>query len=263
MSLAKEPTTIILIGGLITLSDGSTIDSRQLPYTYPSMRVHTNCWSWWETVISIVNPLLQGFGQKDFETQIGDHSLAEIKDCPLWTMEFSNGKPRRRNLETLLRSSIPTIRPIIEGPYRIALAKYSRLNQLLLSSNPDIEYYPQRSPKYKRDVRIQIRSYYNQDIRGFDSAQIIILPHNQFSEHRWNRQNQHPQTKASPNSDLFTEDGDFSITGLVKGGKWCDPCYLEAARRYLEHNEDIKFPIWDLATNEDFRDLLDPFLVAT
>lgn len=94
----RSSPVVILVGGKMTVDDGSEIDSRQLIDGDPmSIIVHkslTTSWLWWNTVISAVNPILDSELVDDpFALLVGNRSVVEL---------LADGTLRRRRINTLL-----------------------------------------------------------------------------------------------------------------------------------------------------------------
>ena len=76
--------TIILVGGRMTVDDGSTLDSRQPIRGDPWSVVTNNSLAtsllWWTTIASLVDRLLEAASQSDpFALVIGSRSIVEVR----------------------------------------------------------------------------------------------------------------------------------------------------------------------------------------
>jgi len=115
--------TVILIGGPMTVDDGSTIDSRQPVEGDPESRVTrksmATSWLWWTTASSVVGPLLDAAGDHAFALLIGDRSVVELR---------SDGNLRRTGLRSLLAGGTSVIElvrtsmdePLVDGYEAVA-----------------------------------------------------------------------------------------------------------------------------------------------
>ena len=79
----SRAATVLLIGGPMTVDDGSTLDSRQPVIGDPSSRVTRASLAtsllWWTTVTSIVGPILDSSGPGAFALVIGTRSVVEVR----------------------------------------------------------------------------------------------------------------------------------------------------------------------------------------
>jgi hypothetical protein len=105
-SAASTPAgpTVVLIGGRMTVDDGSTLDSRQQVEGDPESRVTrsslANSLLWWTTTSSLVEPLLDTAGPESFALVIGPRSVVELRH---------DGTLRRTRLRSLLPSATSTV----------------------------------------------------------------------------------------------------------------------------------------------------------
>jgi hypothetical protein len=303
--------TIILIGGPMTLTDGSVIDSRQLlngSQGSGSYIPNTNCWPWWEIVTSIVDPLLT-----DMTQQTGEHCIAEVYG-PATIRNYDEGKSKRLHHRLLppeyvrnVSGGPPKAKILIHpcyGGYGELGSTNIRVGSSLITDQTLVVPHTQFSEAIARDyaaghkipklmyvinvppalTQAAIKDWPDTEIKRWVqryAQQRKIWKDTSSRDSRFRRTPEwqawydaaSPEERHRTPRHLVTpakgwmdypdlENSDFRITGLVHEGEWCDPDYLEAARLYRKYNEDIKFPIWDLTTNEDFRDLLDPFLTT-
>jgi len=89
---------VVLVGGQMTVDDGSTLDSRQPilgdPGSVVTRKSLATSLLWWTTVASLVNPILQDAGTGAFALVIGGRTVAEVRP---------DGELRRTRLATFLR----------------------------------------------------------------------------------------------------------------------------------------------------------------
>lgn len=89
--------TVVLIGGPMTVDDGSTLDSRQPIIGDPSSRITRASLAtsllWWTTVTSLVSPILDSSAPDAFALVIGSRSVVEVRP---------DGDLRRIRLRSLL-----------------------------------------------------------------------------------------------------------------------------------------------------------------
>jgi hypothetical protein len=92
-----DALTIVLIGGPMTVDDGSTLDSRQPIIGDPSSRVTraslATSLHWWTTVMSLVSPILDSSNPDAFALVIGGRSVVEVR---------ADGELRRTRLRSLV-----------------------------------------------------------------------------------------------------------------------------------------------------------------
>lgn len=248
---AEGPSTIILIGGIMTLADGTVIDSRELfNGDHHDDPLPTTSWSWWQTVLSIVDPLLD-----DMLMQTGNQCFAWHGNMSI--IDYEGSQTQRRRVRTILPKNHSYYPNADTSDYNRPFGHQKGFRY------PEIEITSQ--VKTPRAIK-----------------QTFIFPHTKIheagaldyasnSESGWvkriapthNPGNGITYSQPSPYQGPII-DGDFHITGLVDEGEWCDPRYLEAARRYREIHYDINIPIWDLVHNEILREtLLEEFLSPT
>ena len=96
-STRKGGPTVILIGGRMTVDDGSTLDSRQPIVGDPGSQVTRRSLAtsllWWTTVSSLVSRILDTAGQGTFALVIGGRSVVEVR---------GDGELRRTRLRSML-----------------------------------------------------------------------------------------------------------------------------------------------------------------
>ncbi|MGH9106358.1 MAG: hypothetical protein ACRDZX_11085 [Acidimicrobiales bacterium] len=96
-STCSSGPLVVLVGGQMTVDDGSTLDSRQPIVGDPGSQVTRKSLAasllWWATVSSLVDPILRSSGDNAFAMVIGARSVVEVR---------SDGELRRTRLRTFL-----------------------------------------------------------------------------------------------------------------------------------------------------------------
>lgn len=104
MSSTSQGLTVILVGGQMTVDDGTVIDSRQAitddARSEIALRSLTASMFWWNTVSSIVLPILSNEGTDAFALVIGGRTVLELR---------SDGSTRRSRLRQLLSGGTTTV----------------------------------------------------------------------------------------------------------------------------------------------------------
>ena len=99
--------TIILIGGPMTVDDGSTLDSRQPVTGDPGSSVTlaslASSLLWWTTVSSLVGQILDSAGNDPYALVIGKRSVVELRQ---------DGRLRRTALRSILSGGTTTVKLI-------------------------------------------------------------------------------------------------------------------------------------------------------
>ncbi|HEY5230643.1 MAG TPA: hypothetical protein VIJ11_07110 [Galbitalea sp.] len=102
--------TVILLGGLMTVEDGSTLDSRQPITDDPQCRIMRTCLAgsmrWWLTAISLVQPLLRAAGNDAFCLIIGGRTLLELE---------ADGSMRRTGLRSVVPGGLSRVEIVRTG----------------------------------------------------------------------------------------------------------------------------------------------------
>jgi hypothetical protein len=82
-SSTKDALTIALIGGAMTVDDGTTLDSRQAiegdPGSNVTRRALATSTLWWNTVVSLVEPVLRSAESDSVALVVGPKSLADLR----------------------------------------------------------------------------------------------------------------------------------------------------------------------------------------
>ena len=102
--------TVILLGGPMTVEDGSTLDSRQSITDDPQCRIMRTCLAgsmrWWLTAISLVQPLLRAAGNDAFCLIIGGRTLLELE---------ADGSVRRTGLRSVVPGGLSRVEIVRSG----------------------------------------------------------------------------------------------------------------------------------------------------
>jgi hypothetical protein len=102
--------TIVLVGGPMTVDDGTTLDTRQPIVGDADSQMTRRClessWLWWMTVSSLVNPMLSSAKEGAFALVIGSRSAVELRQ---------DGTIRRRSLRALLPGGGTTVQVVRTG----------------------------------------------------------------------------------------------------------------------------------------------------
>jgi hypothetical protein len=100
----------MLIGGPMTVEDGSALDSRQPIADDPQSRVMRTCLAgsmrWWLTAISLVQPLIRAAGEDAFCLVIGGRTLMELE---------ADGSVRRTGLRSVVPGGLSRVEIVRTG----------------------------------------------------------------------------------------------------------------------------------------------------
>ena len=124
--------TIVLIGGQLTLTDGSEVNSRQ-PATDDKtaealQAALTGCAAWWSAVSSIVVPTLDD-SEGGFAVILGRRSIFRVT---------SNDEPRRSVLRKFLRGAVGSVSVVRSGIGKSLPTGYRNLARLRSSQGADM-----------------------------------------------------------------------------------------------------------------------------
>ncbi len=102
--------TVVLVGGLMTVDDGTKLDSRQPIEDDPECRTVRTCLAgsmlWWLTVISLVDPILDDAGAEAFALVIGARTLLDVQ---------ADGSTRRNRLRSVVQGGLSTVELVRGG----------------------------------------------------------------------------------------------------------------------------------------------------
>jgi hypothetical protein len=290
---AAPGPTVILIGGQMTVDDGTAIDSRQAVDGDPSSRVTHAALAtsllWWITAASVAGPVLDSAPGDAFALLLGGRTVTELRP---------DGTMRRTGLRSFLpggtaKAEIKLVRDeVLPGRFRLLPDAYHNGTIGIDRGEPGKrwrfytgnEYFLRHGgtaigPAVVIDTSRSLMDGTKitgqklddlQETRLFDSSIVLILPHTHRAEaliNAWHsrlaRRWYGPMTssdwdpEAPPDPVRYAApipvQADFGITGLSAGGTWRDPSDLEAARSLLQARYDLKIGIWDLAGNPVLR----------
>ena len=249
------PPTIVLVGGLLTLEDGSEVDSLQRTTDAATARaVHKaliGAAEWWSAVVSVVIPTLDD-GQ-------GGFALADVATI---ARVSPDGRTRRLRFPRYPRplggeDYIHNSRTLDEARKRARAARKKTGVGAGHTSVPDHSWPPR--------VRIRTTLDLAWAVRASAGTQLLILPDTIQVRERvralldpggadvgaavervpWDDPGRHLR--------LPTNRARCRVSGLVLAGQWCDPSGLEAARQLVLARFDLRVGLWDLALNPVLR----------
>jgi hypothetical protein len=283
---------VILIGGQMTVDDGTTIDSRQSVDRDPSSRVtHASLATsllWWITAASVVGPVLDSAPGDAFALLLGGRSVTELR--PDGTMRrtglrsFLPGGTANAEIKLARGEPLPDRFHLLPDAYHNGTLgidpgepgnrwRFFNGNEFFLrhagtAIGPAVIIDTCRSlmdgPQVTGNQLDDL-----QQTRLFSSNVVLVLPHTHRAEalinayharlaRRWHGpMYSEPDQQGPPDPVRYAVPipvhANFSITGLSAGGVWRDPADLEAARTLLQARYDLKLGIWDLADNPTLR----------
>ena len=279
---------IVLIGGSMTLDDGSTLDSRQPVDGDPAGRVSRSglvtSLLWWQTVITLVSSILDSAEEDSFAMIIGSRSVMELRQ---------DGTLRRTGLRSLLPGGSTTVAVVRahgnepfedgfeavpsaawwQGHERIGI-KHGQRGQRWWFFNGDEYWLGHAGPTLRPAVIIDTgeAAFFGfaafEQRRLFSNDLVLVLPHTAHaskyldSYHEWLAAGRPPQEwpapepwdpDAPPDPVSYARpvpvQADFAVTAISQAGAWQDPSHLEAARSLLAARFDLRLGIWDLVRN--------------
>lgn len=270
--------TIVLVGGRLTLDDGSQVDSRQPMNDAATARAVRRALvsspDWWTAVVSIVIPTL--------DDADGGFAFTDQK-----TIERASpdGTMRRSMFPHYPRATggddyIYNWRSLGETATYDRTTKPTRLERVKRRHAEMLEQRRQRDARIRIDTDGHFVHNLRSSSRAGDTAlghgtQLIIVP--DTAEMRERVQALLDGTRV-PEGELAVQKGwkdpyrnlrlgvtraSCRVTGLVRAGKWEDSSDLEAARLLLQERFDLKVGLWDLALNPVLRStVLEPSPVS-
>jgi hypothetical protein len=253
--------TIILIGGQLTLPDGSEVDSRQPATDDTTARVLqaalTGCAEWWSAVSSIVVPTL--------EDPKGGFAVI-FSPCRSILHVTSDGEIRRSVLRKFLRGTVGSVSVMRSTNGQSFPSDYRSLARLRSPKGADMGSVGVRFDNpIPRWSFVDGTDYYfgivaNRMARiivdatgtflNFTSGWYSTLP-NEYSV----ASQRVPGAPRDPAAFLRFPvlRAVCSVSGLLRAGQWEDAAGLEAARMLLLKRYDLKLGLWDLALNPVLR----------
>ena len=125
MSGAAAGPHVALIGGPITVDDGSSLDSRQQvegdEHSQVTLRSMATSALWWRVTSSLVMPILQSAGDDAFALVIGQRSVMEVRP---------DGSTKRTSLRSLLPGGVTQVE-IVRTGIKEPLAEGHELAEIL------------------------------------------------------------------------------------------------------------------------------------
>ena len=279
---------IVLIGGSMTLDDGSVLDSRQPVDGDPAGRVARTTLAtsllWWQTVITLVSPVLDNAGEGSFALVIGSRSVAELRQ---------DGTLRRTGLRSLLPGGSTTVTvarardgEAFEDGYEVVPSpawwhgndrvgvKRGDSGRRWWFFNGNEFWLGHAGTTIRPAVIIDTG---DAALFGFETFEqrrlfsndlVLVMPHTDHASkyvsgyHDWLQAGRPPQAwpdpqprdpDAPPDPVSYARpvpvQEDFAVTAIAQAGTWQDPSHLEAARSLLAARFDLKLGIWDLVRN--------------
>jgi hypothetical protein len=251
--------TIILVGGVFTTDDGVSMDSRQPTEGDPTCQVLYRSLSrshlWWETVRSVVDPIIRDAGD-GYAVVDGPHQIFDLA---------SGGGIKRVSLADLLAVGSPESHwrfpfdehPDVEGLreiYRNASALVD-ISQAGKSGSAVLSSFSARERRNPSMVLVVPHTHALQEFFGHvalagqgEEAQAAYRDANSPTRPRWG---------GAPDPLAYAAavpvQAEFKVTGLLYDGAWQDPSGFEAARALLQARYDLTLGIWDLASNPTLR----------
>ena len=284
---ASAGAMIVLVGGSMTLDDGSTLDSRQPVDGDPASKVTRTALGtsllWWQTVITLVGSILDSAGESAFVLIIGSRSVMELRQ---------DGTLRRTGLRSLLPGGATTTTlarlrdgesaedgfqvlspPAWPSDDRIGvLHGHTGRRWRFLDGN---EFWLSRAGQALGPAVIidtgdsaffGLKEF--EERRLFSSDLVLVMPHTDHastyidSYHEWVGKGRLPQGLPTPQpwdpdappdpvqyARPIPVQADFTVTAVAQAGSWHDPSDLEAARSLLAARFDLRLGIWDLVRN--------------
>ncbi|MBE5469514.1 hypothetical protein E3G67_001443 [Mycobacteroides abscessus] len=259
MKLTAHVPTIVLIGGRYTTDGGDQLDSRQ-PFaddTHSSIPLKTLSTSelWWDTVSSLVLPLLEARG---------DDAVAKIGGPRTLMSPNPNGPVLRRRLAGVLPGGVRTPKKRA-GRWRLV-----EMSQMWEDDEDAAVVVDTWGWYWFNAMSASDFAHFEKTWLSQDNL-VIVAPHTHAATVfldgyiQWVAEGRYPHTLDMPlppyNWDLgqipvVPIEADFHVTGVLQDGSWVDPAPLEAARALLQTRFDLRIGLWDLATNDTLRTTL-------
>jgi hypothetical protein len=282
--------TIVLIGGQLTLTDGSVVDSRQPAADEKTARALqaalSACAEWWSAVSSIVVPTLDD-SEGGFALVLGRRSTVRAA---------LDGEPHRSGLGKLLRGAVGSVSVMRSRPNQSLPTDYQTLARL--PGRPEGSDMGSVGVRFDdpmpRWCFVDGNEYYLRLVANHIGARVLVdttgeLFYSPSRSIEYCVPRASPQLVVAPDTarmkdridDLLArrprkisepapyvpgaprDPADFlrlpvaraecSVSGLLRAGQWADAAGLEAARMLLLRRFDLKLGLWDLALNPVLR----------
>jgi hypothetical protein len=252
--------TIVLVGGRLTLDDGSQVDSQQpmkdAATARAVQRALVSCAEWWSAVVSVVIPTLDdaegGFALADQRTIARVTSDGRVSRVRLPRYPRGGGQQDYiYSMRTLGQTAGPGGAPPTASRGR--------------RRSPEPPRRTSRSPRIRIHASGSVAGILDEDGRAYPGTSMFLLPDTAAVRLRIGALlDDRLQASASEPEDrpwedpyrhlrLSVERAECAVTALVLDGRWQDPSELEAARRLLLERFDLKVGLWDLALNPVLR----------
>lgn len=254
--------SIILVGGVFTTEDGVTMDSRQPMEGDPTCQVFYRSLSrshlWWETVRSLVDPIVRdaggGYALVDGPHQVFDlASDSGIKRVSLADLLAVGSPEAHWRFPHDERPNVASIRDVYGGATALVdIAQAGKSGAEVLSSfSARVRWNPSL-------VLVVPHTHALGEFFGHvalagqgEEAQTAYRDANRSQRQRWGGRPD-PLNYAA----AVPVHAQFKVTGLINDGAWQDPSGLEAARELLQARYDLTLGIWDVAQNPTLRTTL-------
>ena len=259
--MTNQPT-IIMVGGVFTTEDGTTLDSRQPMVGDPRGQVVYRTLSrsrlWWEVVRSLADSIVK--------SKPGSYALV---DGPRQVFDLaSDGGIKSLSLADFLAVGTP------ESNWHFPFGEFRA------GRSPDEMYQGAAALvdiSQANRAGAALLSHFGALLRR-NPNQVLIVPHTHYLQEFFGRvalagqseqtlstyADEHPQgspaSRREPNPLDYTSavpvQAEFMITGLIQREAWQDPSDLEAARALLQSRYDLTIGLWDLASNPTLQSTL-------
>jgi hypothetical protein len=278
----------LLIGGPITVAGGTTMDSRQPvegdPWALVTQLALTRSILWWQTVLSVVNPVLAEEGDDAFCYVVGGKSVRELR---------SDGSLTQRRLKAALGGESTDVKfdvPWEQHPLPDGFVPHGQVGYKVDTSGKRWVFSGIDQPPYtvaevigaKVIVDTGMWPYLNRTesdtLSGFEAARafsdvLLVLPHTPViasyldgyvawvaggrrgsgGEFQSQQTTDPERWRELRNSAVVPLSAEFKITGVIQRGAWVDPSSFEAARSLLESHHDRTLGFWETASNAALR----------
>jgi len=258
--LTAHAPTIILVGGRYVTDGGDRLDSRQAfaddPHSAVALKTLAVSELWWQTVASVVLPLLEARGG-DAVANIGGPRTVMVPNL--------NGAVLRRRLASVLPGGVRTAKKPTAGKWRLI-----DMGQMW-QDDADAAVVVDTWGWYWFNARSASDYTHFEELWLKHNNLVIVAPHTHAARVfldgyvRWVAEGRYPHTLDMPlhhydwdlsQIPVVPVEADFRVTGVLQGGSWLDPAPLEAARALLQARFDLRIGLWDLATNDTLRTTL-------
>lgn len=263
--------TIVLIGGPVTMDDGTELDSRQEVDGDDQSIVLTKSlagsWLWWDIAASLVTRVTAGT-TAGYALLIGPRTIATLQP---------DGALKRTRLTSLLPGATATLTvdgtttelPAGDAPWRLLNGNPWYLSRISIGPSPPSAIV------HTSAVPIAHAVAYGpfEGEHMLKTGAVLVMPHTAASDRlvrgyaEWLSEGRPARVSDSdpawPKPRGITRyahpipiHAHFGVTGLMRDGRWANPSDLEAARALLQSRFDLKLGLWDLTDNAVLRSTL-------